>query len=324
MAARYFELTSDKSSKFWEISVSGKSVTVRYGRIGSSGTKKETTYPASAAAKRVAEKLITEKEKKGYSEGAAKKATKAKLKKTSTKPGLQPVKKVKAPVPIAKSWERLHAFFKSEAPDYYKALNRPAKVSDIKRLEDSIGCELPADLKGSLRIHDGQDDWSYGVVYGLPLMSVDVIQRSLLAEMNFDQNANANVYPSFPLRCVHPLEWHCGWIPLASDSGGNYLGVDLVPDVRGTTGQVIVFGRDERIHPVLANSWAQFLCDLADELEDGNFQFHIEDEDEPPIFQLPQQPDHFHDAALDWSIAKMGIGKLSKAESQLVKKFAQR
>lgn len=52
MAKRYFELTDAKSSKFWEIDVSGKRITVRYGKIGTDGqsTVKELATPAEAKA----------------------------------------------------------------------------------------------------------------------------------------------------------------------------------------------------------------------------------------------------------------------------------
>lgn len=66
---RYFELSDAKSSKFWEINVSGKRITVRYGKIGTDGqtTSKEIATPAEAKAQ--ADKLIMEKTKKGYFEG---------------------------------------------------------------------------------------------------------------------------------------------------------------------------------------------------------------------------------------------------------------
>ena len=69
MAKRYFEYIDDKSSKFWELSVTGKKITVRYGKIGTDGqtTLKEMNAPAEAKAQ--AEKLALEKIKKGYVEG---------------------------------------------------------------------------------------------------------------------------------------------------------------------------------------------------------------------------------------------------------------
>jgi DNA ligase-1 len=71
MAARYFEYSDGKSHKFWEISVEGASHTVRYGRIGASGTVKTKEFGDEDAASADAAKLVAQKVKKGYEETAA-------------------------------------------------------------------------------------------------------------------------------------------------------------------------------------------------------------------------------------------------------------
>ena len=65
---RHFEYVEGTSSKFWEISVSGCEVTVRYGRIGAAGTSKTKEHTDAQAARREADKLIAEKTGKGYVE----------------------------------------------------------------------------------------------------------------------------------------------------------------------------------------------------------------------------------------------------------------
>jgi DNA ligase-1 len=67
-AVRHFEFVEGKSSKFWEISVQGCDVTVRFGRIGSQGTTQLKTFADAAAAAKHAQKLIAEKTEKGYVE----------------------------------------------------------------------------------------------------------------------------------------------------------------------------------------------------------------------------------------------------------------
>ena len=54
--------------KFWEISLSGNSFTVRFGRIGTAGQSQTKTFADEARAKREAENLVAEKLKKGYVE----------------------------------------------------------------------------------------------------------------------------------------------------------------------------------------------------------------------------------------------------------------
>jgi predicted DNA-binding WGR domain protein len=63
---QYLEYTDGKSSKFWEITLDGKTFTVRYGKIGSEGQNQKKEFAAEDLAKKEAEKLLHEKLKKGY------------------------------------------------------------------------------------------------------------------------------------------------------------------------------------------------------------------------------------------------------------------
>lgn len=65
---RRFELVEGKSSKFWEIELSGDSFEVRWGRIGTNGQSQTKSFPTAAKAQAEHDKLVTEKVKKGYSE----------------------------------------------------------------------------------------------------------------------------------------------------------------------------------------------------------------------------------------------------------------
>jgi len=67
-STRRFEFVGGSSQKFWEISVSGSSFTVRFGRIGTAGQSQTKTFADEARAKHEAENLIAEKVKKGYVE----------------------------------------------------------------------------------------------------------------------------------------------------------------------------------------------------------------------------------------------------------------
>ncbi len=63
---RHFEFIGGSSRKFWEISVTGNSFTVRFGRIGTAGQTQTKTFPDQAKARHEAERLVAEKLKKGY------------------------------------------------------------------------------------------------------------------------------------------------------------------------------------------------------------------------------------------------------------------
>ena len=63
---QYFEYTDDKSSKFWEVQVTGTIVQVRYGRIGTDGQTKSKEFADTAKAQAHAEKQIEKKTASGY------------------------------------------------------------------------------------------------------------------------------------------------------------------------------------------------------------------------------------------------------------------
>ena len=69
---RRFEFVGGTSAKFWEVSVSGATVTVRYGRLGTQGQSKTKTLTDAASGREARPKaLIAEKIGKGYQETAA-------------------------------------------------------------------------------------------------------------------------------------------------------------------------------------------------------------------------------------------------------------
>lgn len=63
---RRYEFVEGSSKKFWEIELEGESFTTRWGRIGSEGQEKTQDFENGAEARKAHDKLITEKEKKGY------------------------------------------------------------------------------------------------------------------------------------------------------------------------------------------------------------------------------------------------------------------
>jgi len=65
---RLFENTSDGASKFWEVSVSGSSLTTRWGKIGTAGSTKTKTFATAEKAQAEADKLVKEKMAGGYEE----------------------------------------------------------------------------------------------------------------------------------------------------------------------------------------------------------------------------------------------------------------
>lgn len=61
-----FEMTTGNSNKFWEVTLEGATLTVRYGRIGARGQRKVKDLASENAALVEREKLIAQKTRKGY------------------------------------------------------------------------------------------------------------------------------------------------------------------------------------------------------------------------------------------------------------------
>ena len=68
---RRFEFSQGSSHKFWEIVLRGSSLTTRWGKIGTMGQSQTKSFASEAAATKGFDKLIEEKQKKGYREVAA-------------------------------------------------------------------------------------------------------------------------------------------------------------------------------------------------------------------------------------------------------------
>lgn len=68
LAPRHFEFTGGNSAKFWNVSVDGNAVTVRFGRIGTNGQTQTKRFADADTAARTARRLVAEKTAKGYKE----------------------------------------------------------------------------------------------------------------------------------------------------------------------------------------------------------------------------------------------------------------
>ncbi len=62
----YLEYKDEKSHKFWQIAVTDNAFTVTYGKVGTNGQSKTKTFDTAEKATLEAEKIITQKLKKGY------------------------------------------------------------------------------------------------------------------------------------------------------------------------------------------------------------------------------------------------------------------
>lgn len=140
---RRFEFKEGTSSKFWEVDVEGKDLTVRFGKIGTNGQTQTKAFPTEAKASAERDKLIKEKTAKGYSESGS--SDDARL---APKEQAEPVDKVekvhkesaaKAPAPIDEpGW--------IDAGDGYRLALRDGKLA-CRGPKGQLLSAVPKDLK---------------------------------------------------------------------------------------------------------------------------------------------------------------------------------
>lgn len=187
------------------------------------------------------------------------------------------------------------------SPEY--KFNPPATDAQIDTFERLIGLKLPNAYRQLYRWHDGENDDRWGHFYGLPLLPLERVTRNWQNWQKILVQFGGNRYfipgEGWPRGAVDPAYINPAWIALTDDGSGNHIGIDLDPWPGGRVGQIILFGRDEDVKIVMAESLGQFLEWLADLLESGNFRLGpSEDEGMLRQFRLKQPPsNHFHEGA---------------------------
>jgi len=164
----YLELSEDggKSHKFYEVIVDGKSLSIRFGRIGDKGQTKVTTFASPDKARAEAQKKLAEKTKKGYAPAVIGQ----RQKRTVTRREIVSKRSTATQAPVLwkfDSKERAFGIFIDEARCWLGneagsiySLDHDGKVLTQFRLPDGVKC-IVAD-----------DDWLYagcddGKVYDL-------------------------------------------------------------------------------------------------------------------------------------------------------------
>ena len=220
-------------------------------------------------------------------------------------PPRRPAGKPKPPLDedIAPMLARLDRWYAAHLPADRYVFNPPATDSALDRFEKAVGAALPPSYRQLYKWHDGENDDRSGHFYGLPLLPLKEAENQWRMAAKLLAYFKGNRYPlpggAWPEGAVDPAYINPRWIPLTHDGSGNHIGIDLDPWPAGRVGQVILYGRDEDVKVVLAESLGKFLGWVADLLEGGKYRLTTEDgEQRLRDFALRDPPvDHFHDGA---------------------------
>jgi cell wall assembly regulator SMI1 len=129
--------------------------------------------------------------------------------------------------PVSSSWRRIDAWLAVHAPASLAQLNAPVTPEALAAAQRVVGMEFPADLVGSLRCHDGQDDgvWTPVLPVKPPLDAASIagdweswMRIANLYTDRFEAQHDEDSEPS----------WHPLWIPFASSESDTQM-IDLRP-----------------------------------------------------------------------------------------------
>ena len=177
----------------------------------------------------------------------------------------------------------------AKMPFLSKTLRAGVKSDAIKAAETQMGIIFPEALKKLYLTNDGDDGKALcGMICGFHFLSLEALRsewRSLKTIADNPELNNRGQFSSDPVGCVRKCYADAKWIPICTDGSGNFIGIDLDPDLSGTAGQVINFGRDEYNKTVLAGDLNAFFERLMRFVNSNDFYIDDYDGEEVIMFR---------------------------------------
>ncbi len=164
--------------------------------------------------------------------------------------------------------ERLDTVLRRQRPEYYATLLPEATPEEFRRLETALGTPVPDDLSALLAWKNGhpRKDLARGYVYvGEPiwgkyrLMSVEEIALSCEEMIEMLEGEEWD----------DPNWWHAGYIPFASDDGGDYLLIDTAAHLAALPGEVMDWAHAAPMRILICGSLRGFIESVVVALENG-------------------------------------------------------
>ncbi|MCR4792227.1 MAG: SMI1/KNR4 family protein [Lachnospiraceae bacterium] len=202
-------------------------------------------------------------------------------------------KKVKAEVTvnnvILNEWNTYKETLFAKMPSLKDSLRAGVTADAIGAAEAELGITFPDLLKQLYMTNDGDNgEMLCGTICGFHFMNLVSLRSEWRSLKNIADNPQLNYsgqYSSVPEGYIRRCYASAKWIPFCTDGSGNFIGIDLDPEVNGSAGQIINFGRDERVKAVLATDLNAFFARLAVFVNSGDFYTDEYDGEEVIMFR---------------------------------------
>jgi cell wall assembly regulator SMI1/ankyrin repeat protein len=172
-------------------------------------------------------------------------------------------------------WKRIENWLTQHKPKLKATLNPGAGPKEFTLLEKTIGMKLPDDFKKAWKVHNGQKGG--GDLVPPPtaneesyfLIPIDDIVREWKSWKGLVDGGEFEGKESGPDQGIQNTWWHPGWVPFASNGGGDSICLDLAPAPGGVSCQVITMNHESTKRELLAPSFAAWFTELTVAIEEG-------------------------------------------------------
>lgn len=158
--------------------------------------------------------------------------------------------------------ERLDNWLRLNRPDYYLHLLPGATDSEINKVEEALGVQLPASFKAFLKWKNGQDD-DTKFLENYSLVSCNGI-LALWNSLNSWQEDGTFEVENW---------WSRYWVPFLYDFTGNHVCIDTKGFLNGKPGQVIDYWHDEYSRDIIHESFYKWLETVVLAMESGTIYY---------------------------------------------------
>lgn len=249
---RRFEFREGSSNKFWEVTASGNTLTVRFGRIGTAGQEKSKTFANAALAQKEQDKLIAEKQGKGYKEVVPPSSPKDVTLAAATEPA----------GPLSDLLVRMDKWLSANRSDYYGKLLRGVSPKDLDAFEKKFQLQLPSGFRELYQWRNGQD----------PNCSASLQDNWMFSRLEDLSDSKETMDGMIGFDFEDPKWWRRGWIPFLSNGGGDHLCLDSTAEDGGAPGQLLTFYHDWEKRAVEYPSLQAWLTELVESMENGTLE----------------------------------------------------
>ena len=154
-------------------------------------------------------------------------------------------------------------------------LNPPATDAEIEELITTIGVDLPKDFIAILKIHNGQKGEAAWLFDSQEFLST----HRIMEEFNIWKKllkSELQGKVSTPDDGVKNDWWNINWIPFTSDGCGDHYCLDLNPNAKGKSGQIITLWYESSEREIVSSSFSQWFEEYIDLLYTGELLYSKE------------------------------------------------